>query len=161
MIRRPPRSTLFPYTTLFRSATMTKVGDRYVLEEMVKKGYVFGGEQSGHIIFSEFNTTGDGILTALKICEAANEMKKSVSKLNSLMKSYPQVLVNAKVKNENKKKYFENDEIKEAIKVLETKFKDDGRVLIRPSGTEPLVRVMIEGKDIEVIRKEAEKLAHR
>lgn len=138
---------------------MTKVGDRYVLEEMVKKGYVFGGEQSGHIIFSEFNTTGDGILTALKICEAANEMKKSISKLNSLMKSYLQVLVNAKVKNENKKKYFENDEIKEAIKVLETKFKDDGRVLIRPSGTEPLVRVMIEGKDIEVIRKEAEKLA--
>ena len=98
-------------------------------------------------------------MTALKICEAANEMKKSVSKLNSLMKSYPQVLVNAKVKNENKKKYFENDEIKEAIKVLETKFKDDGRVLIRPSGTEPLIRVMIEGKDIEVIRKEAEKLA--
>ncbi len=145
--------------TIGVNVVMTKVGDRYVLEEMVKKGYVFGGEQSGHIIFSEFNTTGDGILTALKICEAANEMKKSVSKLNSLMKSYPQVLVNAKVKNENKKKYFENDEIKEAIKVLETKFKDDGRVLIRPSGTEPLVRVMIEGKDIEVIRKEAEKLA--
>ena len=141
-----------------KAVTLTKGATKETLFRVFRSRR-FGIAVGFGLIFLKFNTIGDGILTALKICEAANEMKKSVSKLNSLMKSYPQVLVNAKVKNENKKKYFENDEIKEAIKVLETKFKDDGRVLIRPSGTEPLVRVMIEGKDIEVIRKEAEKLA--
>ncbi len=138
----------------------TKVGDRYVLEEMLKSGYNLGGEQSGHIILLDHNPTGDGILTSLMIIKSLIESKKQASELRKIITIYPQVLVNAKVKQEKKYDYFEDTEIQQAIKEIEEKFKNDGRVLIRTSGTEPLVRVMIEGTDKEVINKEARQLAN-
>ena len=125
----------------------TKVGDRYILEEMIKKDYVLGGEQSGHIIFLDLNTTGDGLATGLYLLKVMKEIGKPMSQLNRLMTDFPQVLVNAKVKNELKNKYNENQEIVEKIKEVEKLFKGQGRVVIRPSGTEPLVRVMIEAKE--------------
>ncbi|HHX67676.1 MAG: phosphoglucosamine mutase [Miniphocaeibacter sp.] len=136
----------------------SNVGDRYVLEIMRKDGYSLGGEQSGHIIFLDDNTTGDGMLSSLKILEVMLESGKRMSELNELMITYPQVLINAKVSNENKNNYKKDEFILEEIRKLEEKFNGEGRVLIRPSGTEPLVRVMIEGKDQNVLRKEAEKL---
>ncbi|WP_099202952.1 phosphoglucosamine mutase [Miniphocaeibacter massiliensis] len=135
------------------------VGDRYVLELMQEGGYNLGGEQSGHIIFLDNNTTGDGILSALKISETMMDSGKKMSDLNKLMITYPQVLVNAKVKNDNKHSYMEDEVIVKEIKELEDKFNGSGRVLIRPSGTEPLVRVMIEGKDQSILEKEANRLA--
>ncbi|WP_250278305.1 phosphoglucosamine mutase [[Clostridium] colinum] len=137
----------------------TKVGDRYVLEEMLLKGLNFGGEQSGHIIYLDYNTTGDGILTAIKLLEVMKKTGKSLSELRTIIKVLPQALVNAKVDNKNKYNYLENEEIKQAIDKLEKMFDGKGRVLIRPSGTEPLVRVMIEGDDQKVLDEEAKKLA--
>lgn len=137
----------------------TKVGDRYVLEEMIEKGYSLGGEQSGHIIFLDYNTTGDGLLAALQLISVVKKSNKKLSELAGIMKTLPQVQVNAKVDNSKKKKYLEDDVIKNEIKSLKEKFKGEGRVLIRPSGTEPLVRVMIEGKDKVKITKLAEDLA--
>jgi len=137
----------------------TKVGDRYVLEEMINGGYNLGGEQSGHIIFLDYNTTGDGMITALQLLYAFKRSDKKMSELAGVLKVLPQVLVNAKVPNNKKKDYMKNEKITNAIKVLENEFKEEGRVLIRPSGTEPLVRVMIEGQDKEHIRKEAVELA--
>ncbi len=133
----------------------TKVGDRYVLEEMRKNGYIIGGEQSGHIIFIEDNTTGDGILSAIKLAEIAVKSKQKLSEMNNLMTSFPQVLVNAKVNNEYKKVYKDDEVINKKISELENEFKDEGRVLIRPSGTEPLIRVMIEGENQEYLEKKA------
>lgn len=124
----------------------TKVGDRYILEEMIREGYSLGGEQSGHIIILEYNTTGDGLATGLQLLKVARESNKKLSELNNLMTNYPQVLVNARVKEELKYSYSENEEIMEAIRQVEDKFMGKGRVIIRPSGTEPLVRVMIESK---------------
>ena len=138
----------------------TKVGDRYVLEEMLLKGLNFGGEQSGHIIYLDHNTTGDGILTAIKLLEIVKKTGKKLSDLRKIIKVLPQALVNAKVSNQNKYNYLENEDIKNAIDNLEKMFAGSGRVLIRPSGTEPLVRVMIEGNDQEVLEKEAKKLAN-
>ncbi|MDL2310451.1 phosphoglucosamine mutase [Peptostreptococcaceae bacterium OttesenSCG-928-C18] len=135
------------------------VGDRYVLELMVDGGYNLGGEQSGHIIFLDNNTTGDGMLSALKIAETMVESGKKMSELNNLMVTYPQVLVNAKVKNENKNSFMEDEVISREVKKLEDTFNGEGRVLIRPSGTEPLVRVMIEGKNQKVLEEEANRLA--
>lgn len=137
----------------------TKVGDRYVIEEMLKGEYVLGGEQSGHIIFLEHNTTGDGLLTALQLTSVMVETGKTMSELNSLMTTFPQVLINAKVKNELKNSYLEDQIIKTEIEKIEEMFHGEGRVVIRPSGTEPLVRVMIEGKDEEKIYKVAKELA--
>jgi phosphoglucosamine mutase len=137
----------------------TAVGDRYVLEEMIRNDYNLGGEQSGHIIFLDENTTGDGLLTALHLLEVVKETGKTLSELASCMDVLPQVLINAKVNNANKYAYKENKEIQAAIALVEDKFKGDGRVLIRPSGTEPLVRVMIEGKDRAILEKEAKQLA--
>jgi len=137
----------------------TKVGDRYVLEEMLKSGYNLGGEQSGHVIFLDFNPTGDGILTSLMFIQALLESKKSTSELCQIMKAYPQVLVNAKVANEKKYDYDKDEEIVKNIKILEEEFSGNGRVLIRTSGTEPVVRVMIEGENQAYIRKKAEELA--
>lgn len=137
----------------------TAVGDRYILEEMIREGYTLGGEQSGHIIFWEHNTTGDGLGTALQLMQVMKETKEKASELNSLMKDYPQVLVNAKVDNAYKTKYMEIPEIKEEILKLENYFAGEGRILIRPSGTEPLVRVMIEGKNQELINEKANELA--
>ena len=138
----------------------TKVGDRYVLERMREIGANLGGEQSGHIIFLDENTTGDGLLSALHLLQVMVETKKPLSELASVMQVLPQALVNAKVANHKKEHYMEYPEISAAIERLERKFAGEGRVLIRPSGTEPLVRVMIEGKDQEQIGKEAEKLAN-
>ena len=137
----------------------TKVGDRYVLETMLAEGYNIGGEQSGHIIFLDENTTGDGLLSALHLLQVMVDTGKSLSELAGVMEVLPQALVNAKVANHKKEKYMEYPVIAEAIGRLEKAFAGEGRVLIRPSGTEPLVRVMIEGKDKQVIRAEAEKLA--
>ena len=137
----------------------TKVGDRYVLEEMHKNNYSIGGEQSGHIIFLEHNTTGDGLVTALQLLSVVKKSNKKTSELASVFEVLPQVLVNAKVKTQNKNAYTENKEIMSEIEKIEAEFSGNGRVLIRPSGTEPLVRVMIEGKNIDVITERAEKLA--
>ena len=133
----------------------TKVGDRYVLEEMLKENYILGGEQSGHIIFLDHNTTGDGLVTALQIAAILKESGKTFSELAGVMKELPQVLVNAKVQNEKKNIYLEDAEIIEAIKAVEAKLNGVGRVLIRPSGTEPLVRVMLEGENQEEINEMA------
>ena len=137
----------------------TKVGDRYVLENMLENGYNLGGEQSGHVIFLDDNTTGDGLLSALHLLQVMVETKKKLSELAQIMEVLPQALVNAKVPNHKKESYMEYSEIAEAIGELEKKFAGEGRVLIRPSGTEPLVRVMIEGKNQEVIQQEAKQLA--
>lgn len=137
----------------------TRVGDRYVLEKMLKHQYNLGGEQSGHVIFLDYNTTGDGLITAIQLLYVMKKTGKPLSELKQCMQVFPQVLVNAKVKNENKHAYNEDLEIQEQIDALEAKFNGEGRVLIRPSGTEPLVRVMIEGKDKLVMQQEAEKLA--
>ncbi|QOX64258.1 phosphoglucosamine mutase [Anoxybacterium hadale] len=137
----------------------TQVGDRYVLESMLKTGCVIGGEQSGHIIFLNHTTTGDGILSALQLLKAVRESGIKPSVLADEVTIYPQVLKNARIKNENKKKYLSDPEISAEIERLESMMAGEGRVLIRPSGTEPLVRVMIEGKDIEQITKLAENLA--
>ena len=136
----------------------TKVGDRYVLEEMLKNGYNLGGEQSGHAIFLDYNPTGDGILTSLMLIRTILEKKLSASKLCKIIKLYPQILLNAHVNND-KKYEFENDEdIKQAIANVENEFANNGRVLIRTSGTEPVIRVMIEGEDKAYITKKAEEL---
>lgn len=137
----------------------TKVGDRYVLERMREIGANLGGEQSGHIIFLDENTTGDGLLSALHLLEVLVESKKPLSELKGIMEVLPQALVNAKVPNHKKETFMEYPEIAKAIERLEKEFAGKGRVLIRPSGTEPLVRVMIEGKDQRVIEEEAKKLA--
>ena len=137
----------------------TRVGDRYVLEKMLQNGYNLGGEQSGHVIFLDYNTTGDGLITAIQLLYVMKKTGKPLSELKQCMQVFPQVLVNAKVKTENKHAYSEDPEIQEQIDALEAKFNGEGRVLIRPSGTEPLVRVMIEGKDKAVMEAEAKKLA--
>lgn len=137
----------------------TKVGDRYVLENMLENGYNLGGEQSGHVIFLDDNTTGDGLLSALHLLKVMVDTKEKLSELAKIMEVLPQALVNAKVPNHKKEHYMEYAEIAEAIGELEKKFNGEGRVLIRPSGTEPMVRVMIEGKDQKAIEEEAKKLA--
>ena len=138
----------------------TKVGDRYVLEEMLKSDYIIGGEQSGHIIFLDYNPTGDGILTSLMLLMVALEKNKKISELASIIKIYPQVLINAKVSNEKKYLFNEDEEINKKIEELEKEFSGNGRVLIRASGTEPLVRVMIEGVNQDYISKKAQELVN-
>ena len=137
----------------------TKVGDRYVLEEMLKNGYNLGGEQSGHVIMLDYNPTGDGILTSLMLIRAILESCKKASEVASIMRAYPQVLVNAKVANEKKFDFDKDEEIVNEIKSLEKEFEGNGRVRIRTSGTEPLVRVMLEGEDIQYLKTKAENLA--
>lgn len=141
-------------------AEVTKVGDRYVLERMKEIDASLGGEQSGHVIFLDENTTGDGLLSALHLLEVMVDTKKPLSELAGIMEVLPQALVNAKVPNHKKEKYMEYPEIASAIEELTAKFAGEGRVLIRPSGTEPKVRVMIEGKDQKMIEEEAAKLAN-
>ena len=137
----------------------TKVGDRYVLAEMLKNGYNLGGEQSGHVILLDYNPTGDGILTSLMLIKCMLEERKKASELCSIVKQYPQVLVNAKVNPDKKFDYEKDAEIKIEIEKLEKEFAGNGRVVIRPSGTEPLVRVMIEGEAQDYISKKATELA--
>ena len=136
----------------------TQVGDRYVLEEMRKSGYVLGGEQSGHVIFLEHNTTGDGLLTAIQLLNVMKETGQTLSELASVMTVYPQVLMNAKVSNQKKHSYMNDEVIVKRIEEIEGYMEGQGRVLIRPSGTEPLVRVMLEGKDQSVLDDYASEL---
>ena len=137
----------------------TKVGDRYVLERMLEKGYNIGGEQSGHVIFLDHATTGDGQLTALKLLEVMKITGKSLAKLAASMQVYPQVMINVKVSNIGKVRYATDEEIKKAVAEAEEELNGDGRVLVRVSGTEPLVRVMLEGKNKALIAKLAEEIA--
>lgn len=137
----------------------TKVGDRYVLEYMLANGCNLGGEQSGHVIFLDENTTGDGLISALHLLEVVTVTGRKLSELAGIMEVLPQALVNAKVSNIKKEYYMDNKVIASAIAELEDKFAGAGRVLIRPSGTEPLVRVMIEGNDQKLIEEEAKALA--
>lgn len=137
----------------------TKVGDRYVLEEMLKGGYKIGGEQSGHVILLDYNTTGDGLMTALSLSKVLKKSGKKASELRSQMKVLPQVLVNAKVANNMKNLHEIDDEIKSAIEKVEEELHGRGRVLIRASGTEPLIRVMLEGEDLEAIEAMANSIA--
>lgn len=134
----------------------TKVGDRYVLEEMLKQGYKLGGEQSGHIIFLDYNTTGDGLVTGLQLAAIVKNSNSSLSQLANMMKKLPQVLANATIPNDKKNIYKENEEIIKNIQIIEKKLQGKGRVLIRPSGTEPLVRVMLEGEN----QTELDTMAH-
>ena len=142
------------------SLVQTKVGDRYVLEEMLKHDFNIGGEQSGHVILLDYNPTGDGILTSLMLIQAILENKQKASELGDIVKLYPQVLVNAKVSSTKKYDYDKDETIKQAIEKLEKEFDGNGRVLIRPSGTEPLVRVMIEGEEQEYITQKAQEIAN-
>ena len=128
-------------------AEITKVGDRYVLENMLKNGYKIGGEQSGHIIFTDFSTTGDGLITALQVLSSLKRSGRKASDLTALMTTYPQLLVNVKVAT--KEGWETNEAIKEAIAEGDKELGENGRILVRPSGTEPLIRVMAEGPDQE------------
>lgn len=139
------------------SLVRTKVGDRYVLEEMLKHGYNFGGEQSGHIIFSDYNTTGDGLVTAVNLLKVLVETRKPLSEIKNIMKVYPQILINVKAKN--KAKYKENEKICNKIDKAKNILGENGRIIVRPSGTEPLIRVMVEGKDETKIEKLAQDVA--
>ncbi|MBQ7203457.1 MAG: phosphoglucosamine mutase [Eubacterium sp.] len=129
----------------------TAVGDRYVLERMLKDGYNIGGEQSGHVIFLDYATTGDGELSGVKLIETVVKSGKKLSELASIMEVYPQVLINVRVSAEGKQKYNNDEYIIAATQKAEMELMGDGRVLVRVSGTEPLVRVMLEGKDIDHI----------
>lgn len=134
----------------------TKVGDRYVLEEMLKEDYKLGGEQSGHVIFLDYNTTGDGLVTGLQIATIVKKSGKSLSELAAMMTELPQILVNATVPNNKKDIHEKDEEIALEIKKIEERLHGCGRVLIRPSGTEPLVRVMLEGEN----QNELDEMAH-
>lgn len=137
----------------------TKVGDRYVLEEMKKNGYNLGGEQSGHVIFLDYNPTGDGILTSLMLIKILLEKNISASEMAKIVNIYPQVLINAKVSSDKKYDFDKDEIIKQEIEKVQKEFVGNGRVLIRASGTEPLVRVMIEGENKEYITEKAKKIA--
>lgn len=137
----------------------TKVGDRYVLERMLEDGYNLGGEQSGHIIYLDKSTTGDGLLTGILLCCCVKRYNTQLSGLAKIVSIMPQVLVNARVSDKKKYGYEEDEVIQKQIEKIENKFKGNGRVLIRPSGTEPFVRVMIEGKELSEIERDAVNLA--
>jgi len=138
----------------------TKVGDRYVLEEMLRGGFCLGGEQSGHIIFSDHATTGDGQLSAIKLMSVVRDEGKKLSALASVMDRYPQVLVNIKADDTGKRVLDEDDAVKEAIASSGEELGESGRILVRASGTEPLIRVMVEGKNFDAINQCALKIAN-
>lgn len=135
----------------------TAVGDRYVMEEMRKGNYNLGGEQSGHVIFLDYITTGDGILTALQLVDTVQQAQKPLSELKGLMRKYPQKLVNVRVAD--KSLYEGNKEILKAVAEVEAELGDNGRVLVRPSGTESLIRVMAEGPDAELVSQYVDQIA--
>jgi len=136
-------------------AEITKVGDRYVLENMLKNGYKLGGEQSGHIIFTDYSTTGDGPITALQVLSSLKRSGRKASELTALMTTYPQLLVNVKVAS--KEGWEKNAKIQAAIEAGDKELGENGRILVRPSGTEPLIRVMAEGPD----QKQLDTICHR
>lgn len=129
----------------------TNIGDRYVLEMMKKIKAVLGGEQSGHIIFLQYGTTGDGLLTSLQLLKVLQEEEKSLSNLASVMEKYPQIILNFKVKDEGE--FFKNIYIEKTIKEIERKFKGKGRIFVRSSGTEPLIRILLEGESREELEE--------
>jgi phosphoglucosamine mutase len=135
----------------------TAVGDRYVVEEMMRNGYNFGGEQSGHLIFLDYNTTGDGIQSALQVLAIMRRKGRKLSELAQVMTALPQVLVNVRVKK--KKDIAGFSEIAALLTSIEAKLQDEGRILIRYSGTEPLLRIMLEGRDRDEIAAWAEEIA--
>ena len=137
----------------------TKVGDRYVLEEMDLEGYTLGGEQSGHVIFRDFATTGDGQLTALQLLCLLKRCQKPLAELAAVMTRLPQVMENVQVSPEGKLEFYNSDAIKAAIREKKDLLGDEGRVLVRVSGTEPLIRVMVEGQNELQIRRIAADLA--
>jgi len=140
----------------------TPVGDRYVLDKMLRENLKLGGEQSGHIIFLEHNTTGDGIITALQILSIMKRRNKPLSELAQVMEKFPQVLINVRIKK--KKDPLKILEIKKEIERAEKKLGSGGRILVRPSGTEPLIRVMVEGREreeIETIARDISRIIHK
>ena len=134
----------------------TAVGDKYVNENMVKNGHALGGEQSGHIIFSKFATTGDGILTSIKIMEAMIEQKQTLAQLAEPVQIFPQILENVRVTD--KAAAQADEDVQKAVKEVETELGDEGRILVRESGTEPLVRVMVEARSHEICREKVDKV---
>ena len=136
-----------------------KVGDRYVLEEMLKNGYNLGGEQSGHVIFLDHCTTGDGQLTAVQICGLLKRSGRKFSEFTDLVKPYPQTMVNVKVTPEGKKNWKSCEPLDKAIREAESELGDTGRIIVRESGTEPLIRVMTEGENEQQILRIADELA--
>ncbi|HCP01721.1 MAG TPA: phosphoglucosamine mutase, partial [Rhodospirillaceae bacterium] len=132
------------------------VGDRYVLEKMRVGGYNLGGEQSGHIILSDYSTTGDGLIAALQVLAAQVETSSSISELANVFESYPQLLRNVPTNGAGE---MENVGVKSAITAAEARLGDDGRVLVRPSGTEPVIRVMAEGLDLQVVTSVVDDIA--
>lgn len=140
-------------------STASKIGDRYVLERMLSSGYNLGGEQSGHIIMSDYSTTGDGELSGAKVLEIMAKSGKKLSELASIFTPYPQLLVNIRIRPECKGKFSEVEEISEIINYCSEKLGSDGRIFVRESGTEPLVRVMAEGRDKEAIYQYANAIA--
>ncbi len=137
----------------------TKVGDRYVLEAMRLEDYNIGGEQSGHVICLDFSTTGDGQLTGAQLLSLLSRRQARLSSIATLMERYPQILINVKVSNENKNKFYTDKEIKEEIKRVENILEGRGRILVRLSGTEPIIRVMLEGEDYAEISRLANETA--
>jgi len=136
----------------------TKVGDRYVLEKMLECNYIVGGEQSGHIIFKDYANTGDGELTSIQILNILTKNKCVMSELAKVMKRYPQVLINVKVREEAKGQYENDSDVNKIIREVTNELNGEGRVLIRPSGTEALIRVMIEGLEQEDINNKAKRI---
>ena len=137
----------------------TKVGDKFVLEEMLLEEYNFGGEQSGHVIFRDFATTGDGELTSIQLLSLVKRSGKKLSELAKIMKKYPQSSINVPVKQEGKVKFYTNKAVKEAIDKAKEELSDIGRIVVRPSGTEPKLRVMVECEDKKIMKKVAEEVA--
>lgn len=137
----------------------TKVGDRYVLEEMLQEDYSFGGEQSGHIIFRDFATTGDGQLTAIQLLTLMKAEGKKLSELGSVMTRYPQIMINLTISAEGKIVFYTDSEVNAAIEEAKETLGKTGRILVRPSGTEPMIRVMAEGSDEKLIEKVASHVA--
>ena len=137
----------------------TKVGDRFVLEEMLMEEYDFGGEQSGHVIFRDFATTGDGQLTACQLLSLLRRREAKLSSLATLMQRFPQTMVNIQVSPEGKLAFYTDHKVKEAIDRAAQTLGRDGRIIVRPSGTEPLLRVMVEGQDEALIEKLAQDVA--
>ncbi len=138
-----------------------KVGDRYVLEMLNQEGFVFGGEQSGHVIFREFSTTGDGQLTALQLLTYMKSCKKPLSELCRVMKKYPQATVNIDADASDKINFFTDDEIAKILEDAQKEIGDGGRLVVRPSGTEPVIRVMVEREDESKTQETAEKIARK
>ena len=140
---------------------VTAVGDRYILERMLEKGYTLGGEASGHIIFSQYMNTGDGQLSALRVLEIMAETGRSLGAMASVMDTYPQAMENLKVTKEERARYDGNEQVEAYIREQQELLGNGGRILVRPSGTEPLIRVMAEGKDQGEIQSLVERMAAR